>query len=105
MILGISIQYEPLHLLLIIHLHAVKQSANECNSTTGFQTDHNVVVQNVSHYTTSTPFWFNRSIWPTYGSLTYTTTVGQCVLGSNVNEGVLHILQGSGTGASPSDAV
>ena len=45
------------------------------------------------------------SIWPIHGTLTGTTTQGQRVPGSNGNKGVLHILQNTRTGASPSDAV
>ena len=44
------------------------------------------------------------SIWPIDKALSGATTPGQSGSGSNVNEGVLHILQSSSiTGTSPSD--
>ena len=42
-------------------------------------------------------------VWPIDGILTATTTPSKSGLGSNGNERVLHILESSRTGASPSD--
>ena len=49
--------------------------------------------------------WLNSSIWPTDGNLTSITNPGQSGLGSNGNEGILHILQSFWTVALPLDAV
>ena len=46
--------------------------------------------------------WLNSSIWPIDWTLTGTTILGQSRPGSNGNIRVLHILQSSRTGASPS---
>ena len=46
-----------------------------------------------------------RSIWPTYRTLTGTTSPGQSRPGCNGNEEVLYTPQSSRTGASSSDAV
>ena len=45
------------------------------------------------------------STWFIDGMLTVTSTLEQSRLGSDGNEGVLHIPQNSKTGSSPSDAV
>ena len=47
----------------------------------------------------------NSSIWTVDPTLTGTTTLNLSGPGSNGNEGVLHILQGSRTGASPSEGL
>ena len=47
----------------------------------------------------------NSSIWPIDRILSDATTLGQSGPGSNRNEGVLHILQKSKIGASPSDSL
>ena len=49
--------------------------------------------------------WLNSSIWPIDGILTDITTPGQSGPGSNGNEELLHSLQSSRTGVSPSAAV
>ena len=49
--------------------------------------------------------WLSSSIWLIDGTLTSTTYTCLGWLGSNDNQGVLHILETSRTGASPSDAV
>ena len=49
--------------------------------------------------------WLNSSNWLIDGTLSGPTTPGQSEPGSNDNEEVLHILQSSWTGASPSDPV
>ena len=49
--------------------------------------------------------WLKSSIWFIDGALTDTTTSGPIKPDNNNNEGVLHIPQSSGTGASPSDTV
>ena len=47
----------------------------------------------------------NSSIWPTDGTWTGTTNLGQSGLGSNGNEGALYIPQSSRIRASPSDCL
>ena len=47
----------------------------------------------------------NSSIWPIDRTLSDATTQGQSGPRSNGNEGVLHISQGSRTGASPSGSL
>ena len=47
----------------------------------------------------------NRSIWPTDGTLTGTTTLGQNGPGINDNEGVIYTLRRSRNGASPLGSV
>ena len=47
----------------------------------------------------------NSSIWSIDRILSGATTLGQSGPGSNCNEGVLHILQSSKIGASPSDCL
>ena len=47
----------------------------------------------------------NSSIWPIDRTLSSATTLGKNGLGSNRNEGVLHIPQISNSGTSPSDCL
>ena len=47
----------------------------------------------------------NNLIWSIVGTLIGTTTLGHSGLGSNGNEGVLHISKSSRPGASPSDGL
>ena len=49
--------------------------------------------------------WLNSFISSIDATLTGTITRGQCEPGSCGNEGVLHILQKSGTGALPPDGL
>ena len=49
--------------------------------------------------------WLNSSVRSIDKTLTCTSTPGQSKPGSNSNEGVLHILQSSRTGASPSNSL
>ena len=70
-------------------------------------------VKRFNHYTTRIPpskangfnyrKWIHISSWPTDGTLTGTTSVGQSGSGRNGNEELLHVRKSSRTWASASD--